>query len=223
MQPRPPRTAHADIFSAGTPTRDQDKDDQRWHWGGNMVVHAIQQQADGLLTVNVPDTLERAWHKSLPFSFVSGIGAYSANEDAITVDSFGGFSCASAGELPNACFIRATMTFAEGTRSCGLMLRTSADFESGYYVRFEPARQRLVFDVWPRAGDAPFMHELERPINLKAGQPIDIKVLIDGTVCEIYACGKVALSTRLYNHAHGTWGVFASEGRVQCSDVSLMV
>jgi len=35
---------------------------------------------------------------------------------------------------------------------------------------------------------------------------------VDGTLCEIYAGGKVALSARLYNLTGGGWGIFVQEG-----------
>lgn len=205
------------------PTREGNKDYQRWQWGGNLVVHAIHQDVDGSLAVAVPETVKQAFHASIPVSFTSGLGNYLAQSNRVTMESFDRFSCASAGTLPDTCLIRATMVFTEGTRSCGLMLRISEDFELGYYVRFEPARQRLVFDAWPRAGDMPFMHELERPVPLQAGQPVELNVFIDSTVCEVYACGKVALSTRLYDHVQGNWGVFVSDGQVEFSDVSLLI
>lgn len=205
------------------PTREGDKDYQRWHWGGNMVVHQVLQQADGTLTVALPDTVRQAIQTPQPVSFESGLGAFKAMGHAVQLDSPGQFSCAAAGALPSLCRINATATFDAGTRNFGILLRASDDFESGYFIRFEPAMQRMVFDGWPRAGDVPFMCELERPIHLQAGEPLEIEVIVDGTVCEVYAGGAVAMSTRLYNHAQGQWGVFASEGSVRFNGVSLFV
>jgi beta-fructofuranosidase len=158
-----------------------------------------------------------------PVAFAAGLGHFVANGNSAQLQSDGAFSCASAGALPAACRIKTTATFEDGARNFGLMLRMSDDFESGYFIRFEPAMQRMVFDAWPRAGDVPFMCELERPFLLQAGEPIEIEVLVDGAVCEVYAGGTVAMSTRMYDHAQGQWGVFAGEGNVRFSDISLHV
>jgi beta-fructofuranosidase len=101
------------------------------------------------------------------------------------------------------------------------MLRTSSDFESGYYIRLEPQRSRLVFDAWPRPGDLPFMVGLERPVDSHPDEPIHFIVYLDGSLCEIYVNDCVALSTRMYDHPEGDWGVFVSEGSAEFSDFQL--
>ena len=80
---------------------------------------------------------------------------------------------------------------------------------------------RLVLDSWPRPGDLPFMTGLERPIPLKAGTPTELKVFVDGSICEVYAGGKVAMSTRLYNRHSGVWGVFVKQGEAQFRDIKV--
>jgi beta-fructofuranosidase len=102
------------------------------------------------------------------------------------------------------------------------MLRASGDLEEAYYVRLEPGRQRLVLDSWPRAGDVPFMVELERPVRLKPGDSVDLKVFLDGSVCEVYADGKGAVSARLYNCHSGDWGLFVNEGRAHFRNIKLL-
>ena len=73
------------------------------------------------------------------------------------------------------------------------------DLDSAYYLRFEPERSRLVIDSWPRAGDIPYWIDSERPIALKAGVPVKVKVFLDGSVCVVYVDERIALSTRMYD------------------------
>jgi beta-fructofuranosidase len=119
--------------------------------------------------------------------------------------------------------IEATATYMEPTKGFGVMLRTSQDFEMGYYVRLEPQRARLVFDSWPRPGDCPYMVELERPIRLQPGKTIQVTIYVDGSLCEVYLDNQIAMSTRMYNHHEGDWGFFVSEGHVEFKDVSLLI
>jgi beta-fructofuranosidase len=125
--------------------------------------------------------------------------------------------------MPARCKIEATVEFEENTRGCGLMLRSSDDFNTAYYVRLEPARHRLVFDSWERPGDVPFWVELERPLKLEPHRPVDFKVFVDGSVCVVYAAGKVAMCTRLYNLKQGKWGVFVNEGVARFTNVRISI
>ncbi len=155
-----------------------------------------------------------------PVTLRPGLGECRLGERSASVAAPGSFGCAVGGALPETCKIEASVTFTEGTRGCGLMLRASDDLESAYYIRIEPHRQRLVLDLWPRAGDVPHLVELERPLALAPGVPVELKVFVDGTVCEVYAAG-VAMSARLYNLKSGDWGVFVSDGSARFEDLTV--
>ena len=208
------------------PTRVGEKDDGAWQWGGNLVVHEVVQRADGTLAVKVPDTVDAIYSQRTPVTFAPALGACaigtaSAHFNAIGTEAAGSFACATAGPMPERFKIEATLSFSEGAQSFGLMLRADDALEAAYYLRFEPHQQRVVFDAWPRPGDKPYWPELERPLALVAGQPITLKLYIEGSVCEVYVNDTMAMSTRLYNLKAGQWGVFASEGAVVCEHAAV--
>jgi len=193
-------------------TREQEKDYHKWQWGGNLVVHEVVQRADGTLSVTVPDAVEDAFDAPVAAHFQPGLGECTIGPGAVEINVPGSFGCAVSDIMPGRCRLEATITFSEGTRGCGIMLRASEDLEKAYYIRLEPHRGRIVFDAWPRAGDVPHMVELERPLKLEPRHPVELKVLVDGTVCEVYAANQVAMSTRLYDLKIGRWGVFVQQG-----------
>ena len=101
------------------------------------------------------------------------------------------------------------------------MLRMGPDYESGYTLRIEPQRQRLVFDTWPRPGDLPFMPGLERPLEVQPGKPVHMQIFINDSLAEVYVDEKVAMSVRMYDHPDGEWGIFASQGQVDVTGIQL--
>jgi beta-fructofuranosidase len=204
-------------------TRQDSKDFRPWNWGGNLVVHELVQEAEGALSVQVPASVDQAFHEKAPYEFQPAVGPCRISQDAVQLASPGAFGCATAGSMPPRCKIETTVEFEANTRGCGLMLRASDNFESAYYVRLEPARSRLVLDSWPRPGDVPFWVELERPIRLEPSRPVDLKVFVDGTVCVVYVANKIALSTRFYNLKQGAWGVFVNEGSARFSNVRISI
>jgi beta-fructofuranosidase len=204
-------------------TREHERDYHNWQWGGNLVVHEIAQRPDGTLAVRVPTSVDGAFGHREPVHLLSGPGDCSINSDMVEISAPSSFGCATAEMMPGECKLEATVTFTEGAQACGIMLRVSEDLEEAYYIRLEPHRNRMVFDAWPRKGDVPFMVELERPLRLRPGQPIDLKVLVDGTACEVYAAGELAMSTRVYDLRTGSWGVFVQEGTARFENLGMWV
>ena len=212
------------------PTRIGEKDEGGWMWGGNLVVHELRQQPDGSLTSHIPETLKAAFGRTLPLVLserlgTSDSGAITQNGATATIAAPGTFRAATtAEEMPRTCRITVTITPEIGTKGCGILLRGSDDFEQGYYIRLEPYRNRLVFDRWPRPGDQPFALELERPLLMPPGKPIELTVFVDGTVCVVYAdngVAPVALNARLYDHKAGRSGIFVQEGAARFTNLSL--
>jgi beta-fructofuranosidase len=52
---------------------------------------------------------------------------------------------------------------------------------------------------------------------------VELKVLVDDTVCVVYVDNKIAMSTRLYDLKQGDWGVFVNEGTARFSHVRISV
>jgi beta-fructofuranosidase len=200
-------------------TREHNSDEGRWQWGGNLVVHELAQEADGTLSVHAPASVTQAIGKRVPFEFQPGVGRNEITAEGVNVDALDSFACSPAGAMPGLCRIEATVTFTEGTKGCGLMLRTSPDLDSTYYLRLEPTRNRLVFDSWPRAGDVPYWVETERPAAMRAGVPAKLQVFVEGSLCVVYVNERIAMSTRMYDRATGAWGVFVNQGSAKFTNL----
>ncbi len=184
-------------------TRVDDSDTGKWQWGGNLAVREVTQQPDGSLALRPPSTVVEAFGTA-------------AKPHPGRLQSEG-FAFQDHGAMPRRARVEAILNLETGTRAAGLWLRGSEDGESGYTLRYEPDRARLVFDRWPRPGDQPFAAELERPLRLEPGETLRLTVLVDGSVCEIYANDREAMSCRLYDHPEGHWGCFVTEGAVTIS------
>ncbi len=200
-------------------TKQDDRDAGAWQWAGTMAVLQAHQHGDGSLAFGLPDMVRAAYDQcedvSTDFSAVNG-AASSVGEGA------GDRYAAWVGPAPSAdSIITVDLDIADSTHACGLLLRTSDDGESGYVLRLEPQRNRLVFDRWPRGhtgdeqwqilGDVPHAVELERPVHLDPGRH-RVEVHLDHEVCVAVVDDEVALSTRLYDHPAGRLGLFAQDG-----------
>ncbi len=213
------------------PTKVEEADGHEWEWGGDLAVHEVVQHADGTLGMRLPDTIRAAFTHRLNTVFTPITGTWVEAEGGLLVKAPDSFAATISTDLPDRYLVSTTITFESRTRECGLMLRASPDGETGYYVRLEPQRGRLVFDRWPRrqpglldwqlAGDIPHAVELERFSPLDPGAPHRLDIVVDGTACVTYLDGNVAMSARMYDRRSGGLGLFVGEGAARFTDLSV--
>lgn len=204
------------------PTRNGDKDNGHWQWGGNLVVHEIYQQANGELAVKIPKTVAEAFKKNVAFNFNSGTGDYKYAESVLQLTAPDTFAAALGGTVPDLYKVKTSIHFENGAGDFGLMFRVSDDLEKAYYIRIEPQKQRVVFDKWPRErSDVDQMVELERPLVLSANKPVILEAIIEGNKGVVYVNGVIAMNFRAYDLPAGKWGFFATNTRVRFSDISI--
>ena len=200
-------------------TREEEKDTGGWQWGGDLVVHQLAQQPDGSLAVRAPQSVLAPFSQPVAPAPRPVLGDWQVQPGQVAAQAAGRFSALALGPLPEEGLLETAVTYQPGTASCGLLLRADQALDHYYQLRLEPARQRIVFDRWPRPGDEPFT--IERPLALAPGNPVTLRVLVDGTCLVAYADDRVALSCRMYDHREGEWGVFVSEGAARFGEPSL--
>ena len=212
------------------PTRDREKDDGWWQWGGDLVVHETRQNPDGTLRVLAPQSVLNQFGKLVSLELEPVLGQWNVIHesadaapepqgllhaslvpaDAIHANAVGRNSIITLGRLPDECLVETSIVFAPGTTSAGLLFRVGPTVDTYYQFRIEPFMQRVVIDRWSRPGDQPFM--LERPVKLSPGEPVKIQALIDGTNLVIYVNEEVALSCRMYDYRTGSLGLQVVDG-----------
>jgi beta-fructofuranosidase len=203
------------------PRRAGQKDDGKWEWGGNLVVHELLQRANGELYVTIPKSIEDAFTQREPLAMRAALGQSELSTNRVKLKNPQTLGIATLGRMSTPCKISTTLEFAAGTRAFGLMFKVVDDLDSCYYLRFEPARGRMVLDLWPRPGDVPFMTGFERPLKLRPGEPLLVQVVMDGTITEIYAGNSVAMSTRMYRQP-GELAAFVDEGVATFGDLRVL-
>jgi len=204
------------------PSRENDQDYGGFEWGGNLVVHELHQEKDGSLSVAIPATVDAAWSKPLTLDFPLKLGHANVSGNQVELAAPESFACVAADMMPDRCKIEAEIQFEPDTRGFGVMLRTSDDLESSYYVRFEPQSHRLVIDSWPRSKfEGGAMTGSESWIDLDPGVPIALKILVDRSTAVVYFGGKSAMTLRMYDLRIGRWGFFVNQGSAQFRNIKL--
>ena len=62
---------------------------------------------------------------------------------------------------------------------------------------------------------------LERSLEMDPGQPLELTIVVEGSVAVVYANNEIALSCRTYDQPSGALGLFVNEGSATFADLSL--
>ncbi len=201
------------------PTRENEADAGKWQWAGHLVLHELLDlTADGFKVAPPPAQTAR-FTADCRLAFQPQIGNWRLSEAAYSAAAPDSFAACTLGAMPATAYISARLSVSDETRGCGLLLRCAADLERYYQIRWEPGRQRLVIDRWPRPGDEPFM--LERALPGGPSEVLQLTVFAQDSLLVVYADDAVALNCRMYDQPSGKLGLFVTEGSATFEQVAL--
>lgn len=216
------------------PTKKQESDYEDYEWAGNLVIHELRQNSDGTLRVCMPESIDRYFSNRRKVTWYYKMGKYSKGKDEVCLDvptSFG--AVLTEQDLPVCCKISCRMKFSEGTKSLGIMLKSDETMDTSYYIRLEPGRNRMVFDMWPRKQKLPgadtweidghraFFVESERFYEFMGADECTLSMILCDTMCVVYLNGSKAMTVRMYLIPNGKLGFFVSEGRGKLLDLQI--
>jgi beta-fructofuranosidase len=205
------------------PSKMGDVDNGEWQWGGCLTVHEIIQQADGTLKVQMPPEVEAAFGTPSPISLNLADG-WTQNGAAYHVESPYGYSLALSSErMPETYLLQGALRFEANAGTAGVLLRSDEAGNTGYFLRFNLAGQRLEFGKIGgyRSWYVDHMPELDRPLALRAGESLRFKIIVDKTAIVTYVNDEVALSGRAYSNPFGRCGLYADGTAVSVSGLAL--
>src|SRR5450756_675340 len=204
------------------PTRHGNRDDAFWDWGGNLGIHEIVQAPEGTLSIRLPFTIRQAMATPFPFSWGQRVGDVAVTNGEADLQASERFAVVSLGELPSKCRIDALLSVSARTRRCGLTLHGDPTLDSGYSLRFDLTRDRVVVELYPRPdGNSPYLSGLERPFHLQASGALRVSILVDGDIAVAYIDDKLALTSTMLRFAHNILSTFVEDGTMRVNQVEI--
>ena len=202
------------------PTKENNIDDGDWQWGGCLTVHEIEQQPDGTLTVKLPPDAEAAFAAPIPAALTPLESGWTGANGSYHVETPYARCAALSEPMPETYLLEGELTFASEQGSAGILLRTDAAGNVGYFLRFNQSGQRLEFGKVGgyRSWYVDHMPELDRPLTITTGEPLRFKIIVDETAVVAYVNDQVALSGRMYANPLGRCGLFADGTSVSVAD-----
>jgi beta-fructofuranosidase len=193
------------------PSKVEDADNGDWQWGGCLTVHEIIQNEDGMLSVRMPPEVDSAFGSPSTVGLDHAGQGWNLNGNTRTVKAPYGYSMALSQPMPETYLLQGELNFERDEGTAGILLRVDDQGDTGYFLRFNRAGQRLEFGKVGgyRSWYVDHMPELDRPLNISAGEALHFKILIDKTAVVAYVNDQIALSGRMYSNPFGRCGLFA--------------
>lgn len=216
----------------------------RWAYAGDFALpRELRSLEDGSLAVSLPTEVVASFGQEVPFSVEAKMGDWAQSDGGLKVDATGSYAYSFLREnAEDAVMLRATLNLQEGNAVFGVLLKSASDLDPSWELAFEPARHRVCITRYPRPLD-PFWvslnpeidvppHEVdgpnmvERPMEIRHGEDIDVKIVIDGSCVEAFVDDRLALSYRIYDPENGkdfsNFGFFVEDGRLSVKNPRIL-
>ncbi|MDD2980548.1 MAG: glycoside hydrolase family 32 protein [Hespellia sp.] len=215
-------------------------DTGEWYWGGAFCVpHEVVANADGELDVKLPKEVEESIQNPVDWTYKPIWGTserYGNNTivvDAVSTLGYGFFEFEEQSVLFS-CKIKPT----DCKDHFGLLLKSNEQAARCLELRIEPGMQRVSLVNLPMDVD-PFWREsctnvgmpkdpgpdgirvCEKPFSFKDGDTIDVKVLIDNDMVEIFVGERAAFTYRVYEKTEYDIGLEVQDGKVEYYDIKI--
>lgn len=216
----------------------------RWTYAGDMALpRELKSQPDGSLFVSLPPEVVDSFDREVDAELAPKMGSWNSSQGHADVDATGAYAYAFLEESSTGpVMLRAELTLGDGNAVFGVLIKSTDDLDPSWELAFEPARGRVSITRYPRPLD-PFWVSLnpeinvppmevdgpnmiERPIDVRRGTAIEVKVVVDGSLVEAFVDDRLALSYRIYDPENGkafhNFGFFVEDGTLSVDRVRVL-
>jgi|GEM_PF-268691 beta-fructofuranosidase len=196
-------------------------------WGGRLLVYEMHRRPDGTLGVRIPPEVEQSFGEAAPLTMPNLPASEWTRKDQGLI-SASGPARATLGTLPDRAFVSVELTVPPTGRA-GFWFGGAEERKVGHLVAEDAFRVyvdagtgRLCWDrSESRLGANPEKERNYRPLKVKPGDRVRLKVAIDGNAAVASANDDVCLSTRMYDRGNKSFGVWADTVGAGFSDLTI--
>ena len=220
--------------------RGEESDKGEWYWGGAFCIpHEVKQNPEGELDVFLPLEYEQSISTPVPWKFEKILGDIKqVGENNFSVSSEGTFSYGFFDQKESSFKFSCSVVPRDVTDHFGLLLKSDKDASVCLQLVFDPAMQRVSLENLPMAVD-PFWQQscqsipapkdpgpdgfrvCEKPFGIQTGEKIDITVIIDNDMIEIFVGDKATFTYRSYASPDYEVGLFVQDGDANFYNVTI--
>lgn len=201
-------------------TKDGHQDENSYNWGGNLVLHQIIQEDNGLLsTVPVQSIFEKMSHNRKVSELYRSETI--VKEKKKLRFSGEGYEIVSFPKVEGSTKITGKIQLNEQTDIFGFTFNLG-DNKFGT-LNFVFDKLEGLIEFYNKRTDTISSEEAQTSVNynLKDGDEIEFTILLDNTVATLYINNVTALTARMYSANNREWGFFCDNSDVTLRDIEV--
>ncbi|MCY2989518.1 MAG: hypothetical protein NTY19_16830 [Planctomycetota bacterium] len=206
-------------FLCGTLPRRQDyRDDGENGWAGRLLVYEIVERPGDRLGVRIPAEVEDSFGESSALRTPQASGWESLDTG---LRSVAGQVRLSLGNLPARCLLSLHLTVPPTGRA-GLWLGGDAEGKNAFRLFVDVGTQRLIWDRGALPlGSNPEKERPYRPLSMRPGERILLKVALDGNAAVACVNDTICLATPMFDRRQDSFGLWADTVGAEFHDLRL--
>lgn len=228
------------FYFAWAHDRAERSDQGEWYWGGEFCVpHEVAVNAEGELDVKMPKEISESIQEPVEWTYKSIWGETQRfGETSIVLNAEGTLNYGFFQFEEESVMFSCKMKVGDCRDHFGLLLKSDEKAARCLELRVEPGMQRISLVNLPMDVD-PFWREsctnvgepknpgpdgirvCEKPFPVKMGDLIDVKVIIDDDMVEIFIGEKAAFTYRVYEKTDYNIGLQVQDGSVEYYDIKI--
>ncbi|MAM19169.1 MAG: glycoside hydrolase family 32 protein [Christiangramia sp.] len=183
-------------------------------FGGNLVVHELEQQADGkLLSVKAPSSVSSVFTNSEASEVQETSSGVTENGNSFHIDASEGQSKVVFQNLNGSSMVSGTVSISQEANA-GFFLGGNNNPSESFRIQLEPRNNKII-----AINNGTFENVVY--FNFDANTNYNFELYIDGSVAVLYLNDEVALSSRIYGIYESPWGIYGEFASSEFGDIQI--
>lgn len=204
------------------PTKNNDSDANNYDWAGSLVTHRLIQHTDGTFGVTITEGVNTKFAMAKVLTPLKSVGSSNSNANYTLK--------ASGVEKAYSLFDRETKSFKIKTQ---INVASSTQFGFGfgacgtqnevYSIVFDVAKSQIRLEKSIKNGTSTAIISTlaQLPLTVPANKQFDVTIVSENSVCVVYINDEIAFTNRIYKMNQNPWTIFANDGEVIFSGLTV--
>lgn len=183
-------------------------------FGGNLVVHKLNQRADGKhLAVSVPSSFSSVFTSSITLEITEITSGVTENGNNFQINASEGQSKVVFQNMNKSSMISGAISISQEANA-GIFLGGNENPSESFRIQMEPRNNKIIAINSGRFENVVYY-------NFNANTEYNFELIIDGSVAVLYINDEVALSSRIYNIYDSGWGFYAEFDTAEFNEIEI--